>query len=130
MKKYLIGSVLLTLVSMAITMAVQSAIGYDLSLTYFGILYFCFLNIFVFYIGTLGVGKSNNMFMKSFYTGFYLQLFLSLAGLLIYLIFSKEKSKPFIISYLICYILFTAFEIYHLLITLRAVSKNTQTIEK
>ncbi|MBI3232712.1 MAG: hypothetical protein HYZ42_01485 [Bacteroidetes bacterium] len=130
MKKYLIGSVLLTLVSMAITMAVQSASGYDLRLTYFGIIYFAILNIFVFFIGTLGVGKSNNMFMKSFYTGFYLQLFLSIAGLLIYLIFSKEKSKPFIISYLICYILFTAFEIYHLLITLRAVSKNTQTIEK
>jgi hypothetical protein len=130
MKKFIVQIAGLSIGLMLITILIQKNTAYDLSLTHFSIIYFAALNFFVYYISTLGIGKSNSMFMKTFYTGFYLQLFLSIAGILIYLIFSKQKSKPFIISYLILYIFYTAFEIYHLLITLRAVSKNNQNIEK
>ncbi len=130
MKKFIVQIAGLSIGLMLITLLIQKNTAYDLSLTHFSIIYFAALNFFVYYISTLGIGKSNSMFMKTFYTGFYLQLFLSIAGILIYLIFSKQKSKPFIISYLILYIFYTAFEIYHLLITLRAVSKNNQNIEK
>lgn len=113
-----------------LTFGLQQIGKWDLSLTFFAIGWFAILNTLIFSITLLGFGKNDKMFLKAFYTGTYLQLFLSLSGILIYLIFSKEKNKPFIISYLILYVFYTAFEIYHLVTTLRAVSKKAQTIEK
>lgn len=130
MKKFIIGLSILSIILIGITYMINQMGRYDLSLTYVAILFFACANLLVFYIGTLGAGKSTSIFLKSFYTSFYLQLFFSLAGILIYLIFSTQKNKAFIISYLVLYIFYTAFEIYHLLITLRAVSKNSQSIEK
>jgi hypothetical protein len=113
-----------------ITFGLQQTGKWDLSLTFFAILWFALLNTIIFSISLLGFGRNDKMFMKAFYTGTYLQLFLSLSGVLIYLIFSKEKNKAFIVSYLLLYVFYTAFEIYHLVTTLRSVSKKTQTIEK
>lgn len=95
-------------------------------LSYAGLLFFYLLTLFTFYITAYGLKRDNKTFIKTFYGSVALRFFLSIAFLVIYLIFSTNKDLFFVGSFALLYFLFTIFEIYSLMVNLRPDFKNKQ----
>ena len=71
-----------------------------------------------------GMNKSNKTFITRMYSAIGIRFVFSIFPLLIYLLFIPDREMPFIIAYILMYFLFTSFEIYFLVITLRPDSKK------
>jgi uncharacterized membrane protein len=70
------------------------------------------------------IDSKNKNFITIFLGTLGIRMLLSLAFLLLYLLFSTKKELPFISYYLLLYLFFAGFEIYLLLSKLRADSKK------
>ncbi len=88
---------------------------WDIQPFYGGAAYLCLLSLLVFFISLMGLGKSNSTFMKAFYTGLYMQLFLGVAGVLLWLLFATDKNVPFVISYMFMFVLYEIMVVAHFL---------------
>lgn len=77
------------------------------------------LTLIILWMAREGLKGSNKSFLKVVYGGMMMRLFFSILFLVIYLIFNEVRDKPFIIGFLILYLLFTMFEIYTLVVNLR-----------
>lgn len=77
------------------------------------------LTLVILWMAREGLKGSNKSFLKVVYGGMMMRLFFSILFLVIYLIFNEVRDKPFIIGFLILYLLFTMFEIYTLVVNLR-----------
>jgi hypothetical protein len=130
LKNFYVGLLLIVIITCGTTFIVEQLTVYQLQTTYFAIGFYTLLTWVAFQLAMLGKDKSNKTFMRAFFSSLYLHLFLSIGFILIWLIFSKERNIPFIISYLILYILFTVFEVLSLLNNLRPISKNKPSVEE
>lgn len=77
------------------------------------------LTFVILWMAREGLKGSNKSFLKVVYGGMMMRLFFSIFFLVIYLIFNEVRDKPFIVGFLILYLLFTIFEIYTLVANLR-----------
>lgn len=131
MKSFIVKLLLLSSLCVASVYGLQQfKTNWNLNPSYAAIVFYTLLTWLVYYISMLGFKRNAKLFIKSFLTSLTLHLLFSLGALTLYLIFNREKNIPFIISYLIFYVLFTLFEITGLITTLRSISKNDTTIEK
>lgn len=93
----------------------------------FGINNLCWLSLaycyvltnFTFYIANSGIKKDNKTFLTRTYSTIGIRLIFTIFPLFIYLLFSKVKELPLVISYILMYFFYTSFEIYHFVVNLR-----------
>lgn len=108
--------------------------NWDLWFVYPTLLFYLTITTFIYFIASLGAGKSNQLFIKAFMTSLWLHLFLSLGWLVIWLVFLRNEKEPFNIPYLVFYLLiniiYAGFEIMKLLANLRPFSKKPEISEK
>jgi len=88
-------------------------------LSWISLVYYYGLSVIIFLVSASGIKKDNKTFITRVYSSIGIRFVFSLGPLLIYLLFAKTKEMSFIISYLLFYFLFTAFEIYFLVVNLR-----------
>lgn len=67
----------------------------------------------------------NNAFVKRFFLNTGLRIFFCGVFLAIYLIISENRDKVFVVTFMLLYLFYTLFEIYHLVTKLRP-EKNSQ----
>lgn len=89
------------------------------NLVWIALFYFYFLSIAIYFISKSGLKKDNKTFITRIYSSIGIRFIFSLSPLLIYLFFIPNKELSFIISYLLLYFFYTAFEIYFLVVNLR-----------
>ncbi|MSQ79367.1 MAG: hypothetical protein EXR21_06800 [Flavobacteriaceae bacterium] len=116
MTKFAIRCLLLTAALCSVIYSVSlKKTEWDILPFYGGAAFLCLLSLLVFFISLLGLGKSNSIFMKAFYTGLYMQLFMGICGIMLWLIFSKDKNVPFVLSYMIMFVLYEILVVAHFL---------------
>lgn len=89
------------------------------SLVWIALIYFFSLTWITFKIANSALGKDNKTFITRIYSAIGIRFIFSIFPLLIYLLFYPVREMPFIISYLLLYFFYTAFEIYYLVVNLR-----------
>jgi hypothetical protein len=89
------------------------------NLVWLALIYFYFMSLVIYFISKSGLKKDNKTFITRIYSSIGIRFIFSLSPLLIYLFFSSTKELSFIISYLLLYFFYTAFEIYFLVVNLR-----------
>ena len=94
------------------------------NLIWAALLYYFSLSYITFRITSSTVDKSNKTFITRTYSAIGIRLIFSIFPLIIYMFFYADIEVPFVISYFLLYLLFTSFEIYFLVITLRPDSKK------
>lgn len=95
------------------------------NLVWIALLYYVLLSYITFRITHSSIQKDNKTFITRTYSAIGIRFIFSLFPLLIYLLFSSNKELPFVIAYLLLYLLFTSFEIYFLVVNLRPDFKKT-----
>lgn len=88
-------------------------------LSWISLLYYYLLSLVIYLVSASGIKKDNKTFITRVYSSIGLRFVFSLGPIFIYLLFSPVKEMSFIISYLLFYLFFTAFEIYFLVVNLR-----------
>ena len=94
------------------------------NLVWVALTYYFLLSLVTGIITQSGMKKDNKTFITRTYGAIGIRFIFSICPLLIYLLFSPGREMPFIVSYILMYFLFTSFEIYFLVITLRPDSKK------
>jgi hypothetical protein len=89
------------------------------SLAWISLFYFFGLTWLTYKIANSGVNKDNKTFITRTYGAIGIRFIFSIFPLIIYLIFYPRREMPFIITYLLLYFFYTAFEIYFLVVNLR-----------
>jgi len=89
------------------------------SITWIALIYYVLLSYITFRITHSAVAKDNKTFITRTYSAIGIRFIFTLFPLIIYLLFSPERSIIFVIVYLLLYLLFTSFEIYFLVVNLR-----------
>jgi hypothetical protein len=87
--------------------------------TYIALIYYTLLSWATFRITHSAITKNNKIFFSRVYSAIGIRFVFSLFPLVIYLFFIPLISVPFVIAYLLFYLLFTSFEIYFLVVNLR-----------
>lgn len=88
-------------------------------LIWVALIYYVLLSYITFRITHSSVKKDNKTFVTRVYSAMGIRFLFSLFPLILYVLFSVSVSLPFVIAYLLFYLLFTSFEIYFVIITLR-----------
>jgi len=88
------------------------------------LIYFLVLSYITFRITSSTVDKNNKTFITRTYSAIGIRLIFSIFPLIIYLFFYTGFELTFVLAYFLLYLLFTSFEIYFLVITLRPDSKK------
>ena len=88
------------------------------------LIYFLILSYITFRITSSTVDKNNKTFITRTYSAIGIRLIFSIFPLIIYLFFYTGFELTFVLAYFLLYLLFTSFEIYFLVITLRPDSKK------
>jgi len=87
--------------------------------TWGGLVFFFALTSFIYFIGQNALNKSQRTFTNAVYGSMGLRFIFSVFFIVIYLIVNELRDKIFIAEFLLLYLLFTMFEIYHLVAKLR-----------
>lgn len=87
--------------------------------TFIALLYYSLLSWITFRITHSAITKNNKIFFARVYSAIGIRFVFSLFPLVIYMFFIPAISIPFVITYLLFYLLFTSFEIYFLVVNLR-----------
>jgi hypothetical protein len=98
--------------------------------TYLVLVYLAILTAVNSWISFSGLKKDSRTFITRIYSSIGLRFVFGIGFLVIYLIINPQKDLPFILAFLILYFLFTVFEIYFLVATLRPNSKSKQTVDE
>jgi hypothetical protein len=88
------------------------------------LIYFLVLSYITFRITSSTIDKNNKTFITRTYSAIGIRLIFSIFPLIIYLFFYTGFELTFVLAYFLLYLLFTSFEIYFLVITLRPDSKK------
>jgi hypothetical protein len=94
------------------------------NLVWAALLYYFLLSLVTGLITQSGMQKNNKTFITRTYSAIGIRFIFSIFPLFIYLLFSHSREVPFMVGYILLYFLFTSFEIYFLVITLRPNSKK------
>lgn len=94
------------------------------NLIWASLLYYYLLSLSTGLITISGMKKNNKTFITRTYSSIGIRFIFSIFPLAIYLFFSATQEIPLIVAYLLLYFLYTSFEIYFLVITLRPDSKK------
>lgn len=126
-KLFIRSLLLFSLVIACITGILQTAQHkFELSnLIWVALFYYMCLSYITFRITHSSIQKDNKTFITRVYSAIGIRFIFSLFPLLIYLLFSTHKEVPFVIGYLLMYLLYTSFEIYFLVVNLRPDFKKT-----
>lgn len=84
-----------------------------------GLSFFFFLTLFLYMIISRSLKSGQRTFSTALFGGMLIRFLFSIFFLVIYLIINKEKNVSFILTFLFLYLLFTIFEIVHLVRKLR-----------
>ena len=88
------------------------------------LLWFMLLSYITFLITSSTKDKNNKTFITRTYSAIGIRLIFSVFPLIIYLFFYPSFELTLVMAYFLLYLLFTSFEIYFLVITLRPDSKK------
>ncbi|REJ80946.1 MAG: hypothetical protein DWQ44_04200 [Bacteroidetes bacterium] len=113
MRKYItyLGVLIVSIFAAIILAGVLLPRGYVDSITWGILLYFLFTTL-VFHVGLLRSSEGRpQVFVRYYMASTTLKLLLHMGVILIYSIFNKPDAMRFIITFLIFYIVFTAFEV-------------------
>jgi hypothetical protein len=124
--KYTKNLITLTLIIAAVILLVQQMQSKIVisNLIWPAVIYFFFLSYITFRITASTVDKNNKTFITRTYSAIGIRLIFSIFPLIIYLFFYTGFELTFVLAYFLLYLLFTSFEIYFLVITLRPDSKK------
>lgn len=107
------------------TIAILTIISYHLPIiSWYALVYFTLMTLGLHYLVAPYISSKNKNFINIFLGTLGIRMLLSLAFLLLYLLFSTNRELPFISYYLLLYLFFAGFEIYLLLSKLRADSEK------
>ncbi len=94
------------------------------NLVWAALIYYFLLSLVTGLITQSGMQKNNKTFITRTYSAIGIRFIFSIFPLFIYLLFSPSREVSFMVAYILLYFLFTSFEIYFLVITLRPNSKK------
>ena len=89
------------------------------SWTWGALVFFAALTTLIYYFGMNALNKSQRTFTNAVYGGVGIRFIFSIFFIVIYLVVNELRDKIFIVEFLLLYLLFTMFEIYHLVSKLR-----------
>ncbi len=116
MKKFLIKSTILTVIVFVLGTILYSTIlkPFFLVIIPFEVLFFYFItNLVHAYLLKLS-GKSSSRFTSKYMAASFLKMFFYLTVAIVFVIFNKEIAKPFLVNYLLLYVVYTIFEVNEL----------------
>jgi len=120
-KKFLLKLIIFTLI-ISVIVSVFQLVQFKIqlgNLIWPTLAYYALLSFLSYIISSSGIGKDNKTFLFRFYSSIMMRIIFSLFPLGIYLWISSDRNISFIISYILLYFVYTAFEIYFLVVTLR-----------
>lgn len=82
--------------------------------------FFTGLTALTHFISSNALDKSQRTFTNALYGGMAIRFFFSIFFIAIYLIVNEVRDRVFIVEFLIFYLIFTMFEIYHIVAKLRS----------
>ncbi len=121
--KKFISFTLIIALAIGLLQNIQHAIQIS-NLIWAALLYYFLLSYITFRITSSTVDKNNKTFITRTYSAIGIRLIFSIFPLIIYLFFYTGFELTFVMAYFLLYLLFTSFEIYFLVITLRPDSKK------
>lgn len=84
------------------------------------LIFFLSLTALTHFINMNAIGKSQKTFTNALYGGIVIRFFFSIFFIAIYLIINEVRDKVFIVEFLLFYLIFTMFEMYHIVTKLRS----------
>ncbi|TNE82142.1 MAG: hypothetical protein EP332_01235 [Bacteroidetes bacterium] len=87
--------------------------------------FFVVLTLVLYYISTFSLKMSVKNSMSIIFGAMGFRLFASLIYIVAYTLYTGEKDIPFTISFMLLFLLFQVFEIYHIVANLRPDSKKS-----
>ncbi|MFT7592085.1 MAG: hypothetical protein ACI9UJ_002014 [bacterium] len=110
----------MTIVIAGLMQLIHSAFGQVVSLwSWLAIGFFFALNMLIHFISQTALKSSQKSFLTFMYGSIGLRFIFSIFFIVIYLIVNDIMDKVVIVNFLILYLLFTTFELYHLVAKLR-----------
>ena len=86
--------------------------------------FFMLLTSLTYFITDMGFRRNSQTFFRGLYGSIGLRFLFSIFFIVIYLIINEVKDKMFIVEFLLFYLFFTMFEIFHLVAKLRSEKKR------
>jgi len=113
MKKFLIKMVIVTLIAGVLTFLVFHKLGENMQTPAWPwlLLFFFGSNSFLYFLFTRYKSSKLSSFANFFMLATFLKLIVYLAVIVVYLLFNKEEAAPFLITFLLYYIIFTGIEV-------------------
>lgn len=90
------------------------------SWTWLGFAFFVSMTIFLYWLAEKAMSRSHKTFLNFVYGSSLIRFIFSIFFIVIYLIINEVAGRSFIFSFLFLYLLFTSFEIFHLVAKLRS----------
>ncbi|MCB9261258.1 MAG: hypothetical protein H6607_02625 [Flavobacteriales bacterium] len=120
-KKFFPGLIMVTALSIAIIITIHTFMNKPIDV-------WNWLSLAFFFLLTLGIStfhnrmttSNNKTFMSLLYGSMGLRFIFSIFFIVIYLIYNEITDKLVVVIFLILYLLFTSFELFHLVTKLRA----------
>ncbi|MFT4522520.1 MAG: hypothetical protein ACI8ZN_001470 [Bacteroidia bacterium] len=120
MKQFLIRWVILIVASIGILVLIHNAADEQIeNWTWGAVLFYSLLTLFLYSLSDKLLKSGSKMFITYVYGSTFIRFLFSIFFIIIYLITNDLVSKSFIFSFIGLYLLFTTFEIYHLVVKLR-----------
>jgi hypothetical protein len=88
--------------------------------------FFILLTLLIYKLTEMSLKMSVKNSMSITLGAMFFRLFSSFIYLVIYMIINEQRDIPFVAAFMILYLLFTVFEIYHIVANLRPDSKNSK----
>jgi len=125
MKQFLFKSTILTIIVFILGAIVYFTIfkQYYLSVLPYTVLFFYVVTNLVHSYMLRIASKSGSKFTSQYLAVSFLKMFFYLAVAIVFVIFNKEIAKPFLVNYLLLYVVYTVFEVYEFSKVVRSINK-------
>ena len=121
MKQFLVRLVILAAIAAVILLGAHHVFDAQVSVwSWAALVFFFLLNLLVFFLSQTALKGSQKSFITFVYGSSGLRFIFSIFFIVIYLIINDVMDKLVVGSFLFLYLLFTSFELYHLVTKLRA----------
>lgn len=120
MKSYLVRLVILAAVVAGLMLLVHKAFDHAVSVwSWMALAFFFVLNLLIHFLSISMLKSSQKSFLTFMYGSIAMRFIFSIFFIVIYLIVNDVMDKIVVVNFLILYLLFTTFELYHLVTKLR-----------
>lgn len=92
---------------------------------WFAYAFFIVLTLVIYYLSNFSLKMSVKNSMSIIFGSMFFRLFSSLIYIILYLLYTGNKDIPFTVAFMILFLLFQVFEIYHIVANLRPDSKKS-----